>query len=361
MGLHKVMKKGWRYDFQINGRRYTKAWFPTKAAAIAAREEHRKQILTAAPTPTGTTFSALANEYLDHAQRRFINKTYKYKASVYRSFITYCGDVPLTGLTIPLVESYLRTRPSNTNYNSHRRDLCALFAWAWRRKLLNENPCLYINKLSIEKKSKQIYSQEDMVKLFLAAGELRPFLLALFSLAARVGEINNLRWEDVNFEKRQVTLWTSKGGTWREQPKAMNNELYEELLRLHSKKSGLWVFPNPKTGEPYRDRRRQIKRICKTAGVSYLGWHAIRHHVASLLVDAEKISLPTVQKMLGHANLTTTQIYVQELSDGMKEAAELLKTKSNDNAEKFTDTYESGENSTQTSTQAGKKESASES
>lgn len=89
--------------------------------------------------------------------------------------------------------------------------------WDWRRKV--------------------IPTQEEMVKLILAAGELRTFFLALYSLAARVSEINRLRWEDVNFERREVKLWTrkNKGGGWREQKKAMNEELYQELQRLYEK------------------------------------------------------------------------------------------------------------------------------
>lgn len=325
MGLHKVKGKGWRYDFTVNGQRFTKAWFPTKAAAIAAREEHRKQIARKIKEPTGTTFSALANDYLDYAIRKFSPKTYKYKASVYRNFIAYVGDVLVSEITVPLIESYLRTRPSNANYNKHRKDLCALFVWAWKRRLIAENPCLYIEKLHTERKRKQIYTQEDMVKLFLAAGDLRPFFVALFSLAARINEINRLKWEDVNFERREVTLWTRKGtGEWRPQVKPMNGELYDELKRLYDKNSGEWVFPNPATGEPYVDRRKQLKRICRTVGIPYLGFHAIRHHVASLLSDTHKVSLPTIQKMLGHKRLTTTERYVQRLGNGVRQAADLL-------------------------------------
>src|SRR5574343_1540436 len=225
MGLHRG-PKGWRYDFQINGQRFTKAWFPTKAAAIAAREEHKKQLKNQSPTkPTAITFSTMANTYLDDAKQKFLEKTYHYKAWVYRSFLKFTGDIPVDQVTVLLVESYLKTRPTPTNYNSHRRDLCALFAWAWQRRLLAENPCLYIGKRKATKSPKKIYSQEDMAKIFLAAGELRTFFLALFSLAARLGEINNLRWEDVNFERRQVTLWTREGdGTPRAQVKSMNQE-----------------------------------------------------------------------------------------------------------------------------------------
>jgi len=214
---------------------------------------------------------------------------------------------------------------SKQYYNSHRKDLCALFHWAWKRRLIPENPCLYIDKLYSERKRKEIYTQEDMIKIFMAAGELRPFFLALFSLAARINEINRLKWEDVNFEKREVTLWTRKGnGGWRPQVKPLNDELHDELKLLYGKTSGQWIFPNPETGEPYIDRRKQLKRICRTAEVPYLGFHAIRHHVASLLAETHKVSLPTIQKMLGHAHLTTTERYVQSLGNGVRKATDLL-------------------------------------
>jgi integrase len=163
-------------------------------------------------------------------------------------------------------------------------------------------------------KRKVIPTQEEMVQILLAAGEYRPFFLALYSLAARLGEINNLRWEDVNFNRREVTLWTRKtrDGSYRAQVKAMNQDLFEELSRLYNKRSGEYVFPNLKlaclTAPPC-----QVRRACLNAGVPYYSWHCIRHHVASLLSDEHKVSLPTIQRMLGHQRITTTERYVQSL------------------------------------------------
>lgn len=176
---------------------------------------------------------------------------------------------------------------------------------------------------------KVIPSQEEMVKVLLASGEFRPFFLALYSLAARVGEINRLRWEDVNLEKRLVTLWTRKGNRqWRPQPKPMNEDLYQELKRLYGKAAQEYVFPNPKTGMPYRNRRKQIRNVCAVAGVPYYGFHAIRHHVASLMADEHKASLPTIQRMLGHTQVSTTARYIQSVTDDLRAAAERLKIKS---------------------------------
>lgn len=333
MGLHRVKGKGWRYDFTLEGKRYTRAWFPTKAAAIAAREDHRKQIIkeTKTQTQTGMVFSELANDYLDQATRRFSAKTYKFKAYVYRLFLAHISDIRIGELSIPLIESYLATRRTNSAYNKHRKEICSLLSWAWKRRLIKENPCLYIPQMPEKRQAKRTYSQEEMVRILMAAGEFRPFLLTLFSLAGRLNEINRLRWEDVNFEKRQVTLWTRKGnGDWRPQVKPMNDELYSELQRIYGKNSGQWVFPNPETGEPYIDRRKQLRRICQAADIPCLGFHAIRHHVASLLADTHKVSLPTIQKILGHARLTTTERYVQGLGDGVREAADLLSSGTQD-------------------------------
>ena len=317
--------KGYRYEFQIQKIRYTRSGFKTKKEARAAREKHLQELKTTPPTG-GMDFRAATYEYLDHCKRRNSEKTFKEKIFVYRCFAETIGNLPLFQITPRSLEKYLLTRSTNSNYNKHRKNLSAFFTWAWRRGLVSVSPCIHVNSMPTEPGRKEIPSQEEVVKMFLAARDLRPFLLALFSLAARVGEINRLRWDDVNFGNRTATLWTRKGdGTYRAQPKPINDELYAELRRLYDKRAGEWVFPNPETGKPYVDRRKQLKRICRDAGVPCLGFHAIRHHVASLLADIHKVSLPSIQKMLGHSRATTTERYVQSLGDGVREAADCLR------------------------------------
>ncbi len=324
-------RKGrWRYEFEHEGERYGKAGFRTMRAARAAEEIRRKEVENPQPeTETGMAFCDASNEYLDFAERRYVKKTYKEKVFVHASFLEHLGDPDflLSQITPRHIESYLKNRPTNPNWNKHRKNLCAFFQWCFARRLVEVNPCLYIGKMPTDRSRKKIYTQEEMVKLILASGELRAFFIALFSLAGRVNEINRLRWEDVNFQKRIVTLWTRKGktGEWREQKKGMNDDLFAELDRLYTKSSGEWVFPNPETGKPFVDRRKQLKRVCAEAGIPYLGFHAIRHHVASVLLDVHKVKMTTVQKMLGHTRLSTTEGYIQSLSDGLREAGDLLK------------------------------------
>lgn len=129
MSIYSVKGK-WRYDFTLSGKRYHKAGFRTKTEAKRAEAQRKEELKNPPPVvepPIDMAFSALANEYLDFAQRKFAEKTYKYKALVYRKFLAFAGDMPMSKLSIQIIEAYLRTRATNINYNRHRKDLCALF------------------------------------------------------------------------------------------------------------------------------------------------------------------------------------------------------------------------------------------
>ena len=103
MSVYSVKGKGWRYDFTHKGTRYTEAWFKTKKEAKEAEAKKREELKNpptvatseVEKTPTDMAFSALANEYLDYAKRKFAEKTYKYKAYVYRQFLAFAGDIPV--------------------------------------------------------------------------------------------------------------------------------------------------------------------------------------------------------------------------------------------------------------------------
>lgn len=317
-----LWKRGnaWRWQFQAAGRRYAGS-APTKAQARSDLETFRKKIQMEA-TLTGMVFSTLSNEYLDYSKRRHAKKTYQYKTIVYRNFLNFAGDLPVEKITLGLLESYLSTRVNNTSYNRHRKDLCALFNWAWRRRYLTDNPCHFLEKLPEPKYVRCIPTQEEMTKIILAAGEHRPLLLVLYHTLARIDEVLRLRWDDVNLTERTVRLWTRKrrDGAWDYDLLPMNQVLYETLGDLWRKRlQDEWVFFNPQTGTRYNSRPKLMKTICRNAGVPYYGFHAIRHYVASRLHDVHKWSTAKVGRLLRHQNKQTTERYLQIIDPGLFE------------------------------------------
>ena len=57
-----------------------------------------------------------------------------------------------------------------------------------------------------------------------------------------------------------------------------------------------------------------MRTLCRRAGVTYFRFHALRHFGASVL-DRANISLGSIQRILGHENRTTTEIYLHSIDE----------------------------------------------
>jgi len=67
-----------------------------------------------------------------------------------------------------------------------------------------------------------------------------------------------------------------------------------------------------------------MTELCKKAGVKSFGFHAIRHHVASILADSDKAPLSQIQRMLRHQRTTTTDNYIKTLDPRLQQIASVL-------------------------------------
>lgn len=105
----------------------------------------------------------------------------------------------------------------------------------------------------------------------------------------------------------------------------MTDELFDALNEQRQSTDSEWVFPNPKTGQPYTTRKNWMKNLCKNAGVKPFGLHALRHLSASVLAKA-RIPLIQIQKVLRHKKLSTTEHYLHQLED-VRSALQVLSKK----------------------------------
>ena len=81
-----------------------------------------------------------------------------------------------------------------------------------------------------------------------------------------------------------------------------------------------YVFPNVATGGPLRDIQHCWEQARELAGLQNVRLHDLRHSYASALVN-EGRSIYEVQKLLGHANVSTTQRYAHLSQDTLAEGA----------------------------------------
>lgn len=196
--------------------------------------------------------------------------------------------------------------------------MSSLWAWANKEGLVQGNPPQQIDSYAVKKTVKYIPPSVDIAKQMNTADEgfEKDFLVCLLHTAARRSEIRNMAWEDVDLPHRTVTLWTSKrrGGNSEPRKIAMSETLYELLEKLNGQRTGAeaYVFTDPKTGTAYTRTCNKIKffmgNLCARAGVAHFSAHSLRHFMATHFDDPHR-----AQKVLGHKNLRTTEIYLHDL------------------------------------------------
>jgi len=136
----------------------------------------------------------------------------------------------------------------------------------------------------------------------------RPILMLWGLCGLRENEALQLQAEQIDTSDWTVRLLDTKMGKSRKIP-IDHPALQSELEELKKSRNTGPIFLNPKTHAPYTDLRKAIKRALKKAGVDKKASpHTFRHSFATALVDLD-INLRTVQELLGHSEIATTQIY----------------------------------------------------
>ncbi len=125
----------------------------------------------------------------------------------------------------------------------------------------------------------------------------------------RRAEQFNLRWLDINFKTRIITVRESKSGEARHV--SMNDRALEILRSLPSRLKSDWVFSS-ETGKTPLNPNNFINRVfapaLKKAKIEDFHWHDLRHTFASRLTMAG-VDLRTVQQLMGHKTITMTLRY----------------------------------------------------
>lgn len=163
------------------------------------------------------------------------------------------------------------------------------------------------------------------------------FVYAMVCLAlhtgARKGSLIGLKWRDVDLEKKVIVFQgeMSKSGNTILSP--INSFLHEVLSKWKRQNE---ISDAPKDLEKYvlspcQDPYQPISNSAPTCWSSLLEdaeiknfrWHDLRHTFASTLANSN-VPLPTLQALMGHANIKTTSLYLHATDEQKKTAVDLL-------------------------------------
>jgi len=323
------LKGTWIAKIQHEMKQYKSEGFRTRALAISWEASKREE-LKHKSNGNAVSFVELENEYIEYCQPRIQFNTIRQKRYVYRIFKAFLNDedIPADTISTKQIADYLNhkaAKDGNKVSNRDLREIKALYNWGIRHELIDcKNPCNLIERLPEEPYHPYIPPPEDIAKIkSIAAKEQRDFIEVLYHTMARQGEILKLTWDDVNFEQRWVRLYTRKrrGGELQADHIPMNKTLYGVLRRR-------WMERNGNDSLVFRfnqyQRNFMMRMLCKRAGVRPFGFHAIRHHVASVLNDSGKASMKQIQVLLRHRRQSTTEIYLHTIGQGVRDAVAIL-------------------------------------
>jgi len=331
MAVWKSKIKGyWVAKFQHRKKQYKREGLKTRREAVLW-EAKKRQELNAAPILEipSVYFQELATMYLNECRARMQLNTVRQKAFVFRSFLEFLeDDAPILEIYSKQINDYLRLRAQKDGNKAANRDLKeikALYNWALRQDIIDmKNPCNPIDKYPEDPYHPYVPSQEDVKKIrLIAKGNEKDLIETIYHLAARLSEAVRLTWDDVNFEQRWIRLYTRKrrGGELKEDYQPMNLTLQKVLKNRWERegKSNSFVFQFSSY-----ELRNMMDELCKKAKIKPFGFHAIRHHVLSILNETGKLSMKQIQRIARHKRQSTTETYLHSISRDLYDAVEML-------------------------------------
>lgn len=211
---------------------------------------------------------------------------------------------------------------SSKTISRHISSLKSFFKYLEEENIIKNNPTILISSPKLEKKLPNFLYYEELEILFNIPDKSTPLgfrnaliLETLYSTGCRVSELVNIKIKDINFNNKKIKI-LGKGnkeryltyGSYLDNLLDIYLKKYHHLL-LKNKKND-YLFLN-KDGDKLTDRgvRSIIDMVIKKGNINHhISPHVLRHTFATHLLDGGA-DLRSVQELLGHENLKTTEIY----------------------------------------------------
>lgn len=255
------------------------------------------------------------------------------KKSLLRAhLVPYFGNKTLDKISNLDIESYkakkLQLGQSNKSVNNHLIVLNKCFNTAKEWGIIENTPKIKLLKVQPQKFD-FLSAEECRLLLDNCDGMLKEMILFNLATGVRFGELIALEWGDIDFKNNLVTIQKSIARGHLGSPKS--NKIrhvpllggVSEILDSRSKKDGFVFCKND--GKPLGPMicLRWLHLVCRRAGLRKIGFHVLRHTLASHLAQ-NGVSIVLIKEILGHADIKTTMRYSHLTSSAVRGAIETL-------------------------------------
>ena len=318
-------KKGVRYDlrwYDRSGFQHSESAGTNQRTAESLRKKKEWELNQGLVTGTERiSFDKFVKEHLELRQGTIAPSTIRIERRVLGLVKEICRPRMVADLKPVSIEKFKakRLKTLSVSYvNLHLRTLRSILNKAVKRGYLKSNPAKEVDYAQEVEKPKRILEVQEIEALLDACSNVKWRIFCYLAVACGLwlGEITNLLWKDVDLEKGLVHVqnrqdWKTKGK--RNRTVALNERSIQMLEKLRLQTGFRRYVLVTKDGRQWHNNiHRDFGNLVRRAGIDRCTPHDLRKTFCSQLAMAG-LNEAVVQRLAGHANITTTLKYYTEI------------------------------------------------
>ena len=308
----------------------------TKNKKLATEFLHKLEIKRfLPPVKKKILLSQFEEEYLKNFGCNFSSAYIRSIELSFKQLRNYTGDIDISSMTKQTAQKFISSVFSRAKRASalYQRTLKAAFNRAVEWEYIQENPFKYVKLPRTIKKIPLFIEESELNKIIKKTTnhDFKDLFALAFYTGLRLGEILNLKWEHVSFQEKMLYVRNQKGFTLKgkkDRVVPINSKLEGILKRRYKNASGTedrYIFEKC-FGVKYNADfvSKKFKKGVLATGLNRdIHFHTLRHSFASNLVQ-RGASLYVVKELMGHSDISTTQIYSHLNKESLITAIKLL-------------------------------------
>ena len=310
-------------------------------------------------------FSTLLRDWLNNVKCYELKDSSfdRLEATIENNIIPYMSHLQVASITADDIQLFINNlSDKGYSYSTIKKAYNAINAalkYAVERDYIRKNPCIAVKPPKQQQKDKsdiEFFSDEELKRII--DGALYRYktgrykykhgyaIVLLANTGLRVGELLALKWENVDFEERQIFVCETRGQI---KDRSDNKQHYKMTDRSTKTKSGCRYVPlNDKAIEAlcyfrdleynnpyvmansdegvitYRNLFRVLDNVLKDAKINHGSLHSLRHTFATRLLRMGE-DIKNVSELLGHSDVSITyNIYIHVTREQKKKAVDKL-------------------------------------
>lgn len=285
-------------------------------------------------------------QYLKDSYRRYAlhekghrMKTVDQTLTIFTKLHCFSQAHRIEDLTTHNVREFLYYKKEQRNWSPktfrlYRQYLKSFFGWIVREQIIKSNPVTPIEQPPLPQALPRCLSKEKALsvmnhvhwhrwKYTLEKSRNEAIFATFLYTGLRLSELRDLRCREVNLKEKELLVFEGKNNKSRIIP--IHPKLHQILTiyvreRKRLAAPSLWFFPSVKSEKRLTHKNIQsiFKKVSIVSGTKVTP-HMLRHTFGRLCVES-KLNLRVTQRIMGHSDIRTTQIYTYVSSQAMKDS-----------------------------------------